>query len=42
MRRQIKVILHGEPSIDGLTESERNIFYSTLLKRIYELMTRGK
>ena len=34
--RQIKVILHG------LTESERNIFYSTLLKRIYELMARGK
>ena len=37
----IEVRAIGEPSIEALSESEQTVFYTTLLKRIIELATKG-
>jgi len=39
--KNIEVRAIGKPSIEALTESEQVIFYTTLLKRITELATKG-
>lgn len=39
--KNIEVRVIGKPSIEALTESEQVIFYTTLLKRITELATKG-
>lgn len=36
-KKEIEVRSIGKPSIEALSESEQQIFYSTLLKRITEL-----
>lgn len=38
---KIEVRHIGKPSIEALTESEQAVFYTTLLKRIIELATKG-
>ena len=37
----IEVRAIGKPSIEALSESEQAVFYTTLLKRIIELATKG-
>lgn len=39
--KTIEVRAIGEPSITALSESEQQVFYTTLLKRITELATKG-
>ena len=39
--KHIKVRAIGKPSIEALTKSEQQVFYTTLLKRITELATKG-
>ena len=39
--QEIEVRHIGKPSIEALTESEQKVFYTTLLKRIIELVTKG-
>ena len=39
--KNIEVRAIGKPSIEALTESEQQVFYTTLLKRIIELATKG-
>lgn len=36
-KKEIEVRSIGKPSIEALSESEQQVFYSTLLKRITEL-----
>ena len=40
-QKKIEVRHIGKPSIEALTESEQAVFYTTLLKRIIELATKG-
>ena len=40
-KQKIEVRHIGKPSIEALTESEQAVFYTTLLKRIIELATKG-
>ena len=37
----IEVRAIGKPSIETLTESEQQVFYTTLLRRITELVAKG-
>ena len=39
--KNIEVRAIGKPSITALSESEQQVFYTTLLKRITELATKG-
>ena len=39
--RSIEVKAIGKPSIKALSESEQQVFYATLLKRITELAAKG-
>ena len=39
--KNIEVRAIGKPSIKALSESEQQVFYTTLLKRIIELATKG-
>lgn len=39
--KHIEVRAIGKPSITALSESEQQVFYTTLLKRITELVTKG-
>lgn len=39
--KNIEVRAIGKPSITALSESEQQVFYTTLLKRIVELATKG-
>ena len=39
--KNIEVKAIGKPSITALSESEQQVFYTTLLKRIIELATKG-
>ena len=39
--KHIEVRAIGKPSIEALTGSEQQVFYTTLLKRIIELATQG-
>ncbi len=39
--RSIEVIAIRKPSITALSESEQQVFYTTLLKRITELAAKG-
>ncbi len=40
-KKTIEVKAIGEPSITALSESEQQVFYTTLLKRITELAMKG-
>ena len=42
MKQKIEVKTLGEPTTDGLSESEKVAFYTTLYKRIIELSRGGK
>jgi len=37
----IEVKATGEPSVEALSESEQEVFYTTLFKRIQELASKG-
>ncbi|MDE7084529.1 MAG: hypothetical protein K2O81_04745 [Clostridia bacterium] len=39
--KDIEVRAIGKPSIAALSESEQQVFYTTLLKRITELVAKG-
>jgi len=39
--KNIEVKAIGKPSITALSESERQVFYTTLLRRITELVAKG-
>ncbi len=39
--KHIEVRAIGIPSIEALTESEQQVFYTTLLRRITELVAKG-
>ena len=39
--KHIEVRAIGKPSIEALTESEQQVFYTTLLRRITELVAKG-
>ncbi len=39
--KNIEVRAIGKPSIEALMESEQQVFYTTLLKRIIKLATKG-
>jgi hypothetical protein len=40
-KKECKVTTIGKPNIKALSESERAVFYSTLLQRILELAEKG-
>ena len=42
MKQKIEIKTFGEPTADGLSESEKVAFYTTLYKRIAELARGGK
>ena len=42
MKQKIKVKTFGEPTADGLSESEKVAFYTTLYARIQQLSQNGK
>ena len=42
MKQKIEVKTFGEPTTDGLSESEKMAFYTTIYKRIAELAREGK
>lgn len=39
--KHIEVRAIGKPSIEALTESEQQVFYAALLRRITELVSKG-
>ena len=42
LKQKLQVITHGEPSLDGYSNSEKAVFYTTLYARIAELAKGGK
>ena len=42
MEQELEVVVYGEPTADNLTESEKEIFFTTLLARIQQLVSGDK